>query len=106
MILSSQRLREIAIMPMRAILADSSFSAETAAMLGQAFDLAWEKLDATSGVFSQDANRIVARELLAMRIIYLSRTIEHDRDQIVARSVAFVADRFSSRPTVRRAKMF
>jgi hypothetical protein len=92
-------------MPTRPILADASFSAETTAMLGEAFDLGWARLTIDCN-FPSDANSALARELLAMRILYLAPTGENNRDHIIARAIAFVTDHFNPPPKLRAGGSF
>jgi hypothetical protein len=88
-------------MPMREILSNCSFSPEEITVLGEALDLAWERLSIDPR-FSDDARKVmIARELLAMRILPLARGGENNRYLIVARAIAFVTDQFNPPPRLR-----
>ena len=76
-------------MPLKNLLNGVVFDPETAKLLSQAVENAWESLKAAGDPLAADARSTSTRTLLAKRVIELGqqgeRNLEHLRDQAIAR---------------------
>jgi hypothetical protein len=90
-------------MPLRDILANSTFNPEMTVYLGETFELAWSTLQAANPNLSTHPRKELARELLAIRVLALIRIGTHGREQVVARAVAAVQFEVSPPPVLLRA---
>jgi hypothetical protein len=71
-------------------LQDSSFDPEAVAILGAAFDAAWDALQKSGSPLKSDAQAMTTRERLAKRIIEMGQNTR-DHQRLVAISAALGA---------------
>jgi hypothetical protein len=69
-------------------LRDSSFDPEAVAILGAAFDAAWDILQKSSSPLASDAQAMTTRERLAKRIIEMGKKGLRDHQRLVEGALA------------------
>jgi hypothetical protein len=77
-------------MPIKALLANTAFDAETTRLLGQAYDLACSEL-------RDDGQPAVVKEIIAKRIIELAGDGERDPKKLSAAALTYLAFRLASK---------
>ncbi len=77
-------------MPIRPLLQDGAFDAETVELLSKAFDAAWDKLR-TSRLRNGSGEESDTRDALARRIVAAARRGERDVGNLVADALAHLA---------------
>ena len=75
-------------MPIVALCGEGGFDSETTRLLGEAFDAAWKKAQA-SGAFTDEASTKAARERLAKRIVELARRGERNHHLLVEGALGY-----------------
>jgi hypothetical protein len=73
--------------PMDSLLAQKAFDAETTHILGSAFDAAWERLEATNTVPTDQRQAASTRELLAKFIITAVEQGERDPHRVMEKAL-------------------
>jgi hypothetical protein len=76
-------------MPIVALCGEGGFDSETTHLLGQAFDAAWKRAEA-SGALSDESSTTITRIRLAKRIVELARRGERDHDRLVESALTHV----------------
>ena len=76
------------------LLQHSGFDAETTALLGSAFDAAWDILQKSGSEFAGPANAERTRGLLAVKIIGLGQQGIQNSDQLVESALAHVSESY------------
>lgn len=69
-------------------LRDHAFDPEAVAILGAAFDAAWDALQKSGSPLASDAQATTARELLAKRIIEMGQKGTRDHQRLVEDAIA------------------
>jgi hypothetical protein len=69
--------------PMDSLLANKTFDAETTRVLGSAFDAAWERVEATNILPTDERQVASTRELLAKFIIAKAEQAEKDPKRLI-----------------------
>src|SRR5262249_46207334 len=75
------------LMPMDSVLAEKAFDTETTHILGSAFDAAWEKIEATNAVPTDQRQAASMRELLAKFIIAAVEQGESDPHRVMEKAL-------------------
>jgi|HubBroStandDraft_6_1064221.scaffolds.fasta_scaffold214688_4 hypothetical protein len=78
-------------MPISAFGRDAAFDSETTALLGAAFEAAWDRAKADRR-FADEAHAAAIRDLLARHIIELGRRGERDHDRLVQGALDYLAN--------------
>ena len=78
-------------MTIHSLLAQTPFDPETTAMLGLAFDTAWEAVRRSGSPLGADEVASSTRELLAKRIIERAHAGEREPKQLVDDALAYIA---------------
>src|SRR5262245_40957728 len=75
------------LQPMGFLIADKAFDAETAGVLGSAFDAAWERIEATNIPPTEKGQVASMRELLAKVIIAMVEQGERDPNRLIEKAL-------------------
>jgi hypothetical protein len=78
-------------MPIIRLLQQAAFDDQTAIMLGESFDQVWDRVKASGSPLAAEDNAVLARTLLAQRIIDIAQSGERRRAVIMEQAVAYMA---------------
>jgi hypothetical protein len=73
-------------------LRGNAFDPTAVAILGAAFDAAWDIIHKSGGPLAGEAQAAITRERLAKRIIEMAQKGERDRQRLVENALAHVTD--------------
>jgi hypothetical protein len=71
----------------------SSFDPEAVAILGAAFDAAWDALQKSGSALASDAQAMTTRERLAKRIVEMGQKGTRDHQRLVEDAIANLTDK-------------
>ena len=74
-------------------LQGNSFDPEAVAILGAAFDAAWDALQKSGSPLASDAQAMTARERLAKRIIEMGQKGMRNHQRLVEDAIAHLTDK-------------
>ena len=74
-------------------LQGNSFDPEAVAILGAAFDAAWDALQKSGSPLVSDGHAMTARERLAKRIIEMGQKGTRDHQRLVEDAIAHLTDK-------------
>ena len=79
-------------MPTLPLLKTAAFDPEATKVLASAFNAAWDVLRRSGSTLAADNMAVVARDVLAKRIIAMGQTGERDRQRLVNDALVHVAN--------------
>jgi hypothetical protein len=80
------------ITPIAQLSLSEGFDDEIVAILGSAFETAWQSLHVSDSCVTQESHVAPTRELLAKCILVLAKRGERDRNQLVEKALALFAE--------------
>ncbi len=78
-------------MPMDSLLANKAFDAETTHLLASTFDAAWQRVEASDNLLTDQRYAASARELLAKCIIAMVQQGERDPNRLIMNALLRLA---------------